>query len=36
MGSTCDHDHDHSGLNGAALIRALEGAEARMRQRASG
>ncbi|WP_447941403.1 Fur family transcriptional regulator [Brevundimonas mediterranea] len=30
MTSTCDHDHDHAGLHGAALIRALEGAEARM------
>ena len=23
MGSACDHDHDHSGLNGGALDRAL-------------
>ncbi|MFN7109649.1 MAG: Fur family transcriptional regulator [Brevundimonas sp.] len=30
MTSTCDHDHDHAGLHGAALIRALEGAESRM------
>ena len=30
MSSTCDHDHDPSGLNSAALTRALEGAEARM------
>ena len=29
MGSTCDHDHDHSGLHGGALARALEAAEAR-------
>jgi Fur family zinc uptake transcriptional regulator len=30
MSSTCDHDHDHSGLHGAALAFALQGAEARM------
>ncbi|WAC60412.1 Fur family transcriptional regulator [Brevundimonas sp. SL130] len=30
MSSTCDHDHDHSGLHGAALARALQGAEARV------
>lgn len=29
MGSVCDHDHDHSGLNGGALDRALAAAEAR-------
>ena len=29
MGSACDHDHDHSGLNGGALDRALAAAEAR-------
>ena len=28
MGSACDHDHDHSGLNGSTLARALEAAEA--------
>ena len=30
MSSNCDHDHDHSGLHGAALTRALEAAESRM------
>ena len=30
MSSSCDHDHDHSGLHGAALILALEGAESRV------
>ena len=29
MGSACDHDHDHSGLHGSTLTRALEAAEAR-------
>ena len=33
MGSACDHDHDHSGLNGGALDRALAAAEARAVQR---
>ena len=32
MSSACDHDHDPSGLHGAALARALEAAEARMAQ----
>lgn len=30
MSSTCDHDNDPSGLGGAALARALQGAEARV------
>jgi len=30
MSSACDHDHDHSGLHGVALDRALAEAEARM------
>ncbi|NBB64527.1 transcriptional repressor [Pseudomonas sp. ODNR1LW] len=30
MSSTCDHGHDHSGLGGAALASALQGAEARV------
>ncbi len=30
MSSTCDHDHDHTGLHGAALAHALKGAEARV------
>ncbi|WP_395944315.1 transcriptional repressor [Brevundimonas sp.] len=30
MSSACDHDHDHSGLHGGALERALAAAEARM------
>ena len=29
MGAACDHDHDHSGLKGGALDRALASAEAR-------
>ena len=29
MGTACDHDHDHSGLKGGALDRALAQAEAR-------
>ena len=29
MSSACDHDHDHSGLTGGALDRALAAAEAR-------
>jgi Fur family zinc uptake transcriptional regulator len=33
MGSACDHDHDHSGLKGGALDRALAAAEARATQR---
>ena len=33
MGSACDHDHDHSGLKGGALDRALAAAEARAAQR---
>ena len=28
MSSACDHDHDHSGLTGGALDRALAAAEA--------
>jgi Fur family transcriptional regulator, zinc uptake regulator len=30
MSSACDHDHDHSGLHGGELERALAAAEARM------
>jgi Fur family zinc uptake transcriptional regulator len=29
MGTACDHEHDHSGLHGGALTRALAAAEAR-------
>ena len=29
MSSACDHDHDHSGLTGGALDRALAAAESR-------
>lgn len=30
MSTACDHDHDHSGLHGATLDRALAEAESRM------